>query len=392
MANNTNNPDFAIPDNPDSRVKKVIGVVSGKGGVGKSFVTSYLAVLMSRRGYRTAILDADITGPSIPKAFGVHGRLTADDIGIIPEESDGGVKMVSANLLLDSEDQPIVWRGAMIANAVKDFWSTVRWGDVDYMFVDMPPGTGDVPLTTFQSLPVDGILVVTSPQELVSMIVSKAVAMADLMDVPVIGLIENYSYVLCPDCGKRIHIFGESHVDQIAEKFGLPVLAKMPLDPKVGAAVDGEGIESVYVDWLDKAADALEVYEKPAPKVHPTKVAVTTGEDGKVFQHFGRTEWFTVYTIQDGQILSKEKIAADGAGHEGLADVLAANEIDVLICGGLGGGAYAALTQAGITVVPGAKGSVDVAIALYMSGNLKPSDEATCDHHDHEDGDGGCCH
>ena len=237
---NVKNPEFAIPVNPESRVKKVIGIVSGKGGVGKSFVTSYLAVLMSRKGYRAAILDADITGPSIPKAFGVHEHLMADETGVIPAESDGGVKMVSANLLLDEEDSPIVWRGAMIANAVKEFWTGVCWGDVDYMFVDMPPGTGDVPLTSFQSLPMDGILVVTSPQELVSMIVTKAVRMAELMEVPVIGLIENYSYIACPDCGKQIKVFGESHVDEVAAKFGLPVLAKIPLDPKVAAAIDAD--------------------------------------------------------------------------------------------------------------------------------------------------------
>ena len=393
MANAANNPDFEIPTNPGSRVKKVIGVVSGKGGVGKSFVTSYLSVLMSRKGYRAAVLDADITGPSIPKAFGVHGRLQGDESGIIPAESEGGVKMVSANLLLDSEDQPIVWRGAMIANAVKDFWSSVNWGDVDYMFVDMPPGTGDVPLTAFQSLPVDGILVVTSPQELVSMIVSKAVKMAELMDIPVIGLIENYSYVQCPDCGKKIYVFGESHVDEVGEKFGLPVLAKIPLDPKISAAVDAEGIETVYTDVLDAAADAVEVYEKPVPKKKGLLVAIGVDEDGKIFQHFGRTPKFALYSTADGQLLSKEMLDPEGAGHEGLVDVLAAKQVDVLICGGLGPGAYNALQSAGITVVNGASGSADVAIALYLQGLLKTAAEPNCDHHGHEHGKGeGGCH
>ncbi|MBQ9593917.1 MAG: P-loop NTPase [Lachnospiraceae bacterium] len=393
MANSTTNPDFEIPTNPDSRVKKVIGVVSGKGGVGKSFVTSYLSVLMSRKGYRAAILDADITGPSIPKAFGVHEHLRADEVGIFPAESAGGVKMVSANLLLDAEDMPIVWRGVMIANAVKEFWSGVRWGDVDYMFVDMPPGTGDVPLTAFQSLPVDGILVVTSPQELVSLIVTKAVKMAELMKVPVIGLIENYSYVQCPDCGKKIMVFGESHVDEVAAKFGLPVLGKMPLDPKIAAAVDAEGIETIYVDWLDGAADAVETFERPVEEKQGEIVAIAVDEDGKVFQHFGKTPSFALYNVKDGQLMSKEMLDPEGAGHEGLVDVLAAKGVDVLICGGMGPGAYNALRSAGIEAVIGAKGSADVAIALYLQGLLKSSGEPNCDHHDHEHGEGEeCCH
>ncbi len=258
MANSTTNPDFEIPTNPDSRVKKVIGVVSGKGGVGKSFVTSYLSVLMSRKGYRAAILDADITGPSIPKAFGVHEHLRADEVGIFPAESAGGVKMVSANLLLDAEDMPIVWRGVMIANAVKEFWSGVHWGDVDYMFVDMPPGTGDVPLTVFQSLPVDGILVVTSPQELVGMIVGKAVKMAGMMNIPVLGVVENMAYFECPNCKEKHYIFGNSRVEEIAKKFEIKKTAQIPMDPNLSALSDKGAIEENSAEWLADLAQMIE--------------------------------------------------------------------------------------------------------------------------------------
>jgi len=236
----------------------MIGVVSGKGGVGKSLTTSLLAVLMNRKGHKTAILDADVTGPSIPKTFGLHGKVGANEDGIIPAISNGGIKIMSANLLLDAEDTPVLWRGALISGAVKQFWSEVLWGDIDYMFVDMPPGTGDVPLTVFQSLPLDGIIIVTSPQDLVSMIVSKAVNMANAMEIPVIGLVENYSYVQCGNCGEKIRVFGESHIDEIAEKFGVPVLAKVPIDPVLAWSVDHEELESATVDWLDDTVKYLE--------------------------------------------------------------------------------------------------------------------------------------
>ena len=219
-------------------VKKVIGIVSGKGGVGKSMVTSLLSVILNRRGYHTAILDADVTGPSIPKAFGLHGRAQGTEMGILPVKSKLGTDIMSVNLLLGNETDPVVWRGPVIAGAVKQFWTDVLWNDVDYMFVDMPPGTGDVPLTVFQSLPVDGIIIVTSPQELVSMIVTKAVHMAQMMSIPVLGLIENYSYYQCPDCGAKHAIFGESHLEQEAMQLGLPLLAQLPIDPELAAAID----------------------------------------------------------------------------------------------------------------------------------------------------------
>lgn len=250
------------PLNAYSRVKKVIGVVSGKGGVGKSFVTSYLSVLLNRKGYTTAILDADITGPSIPKSFGIHGMAKGNEMGIYPSESEKGVRVMSVNLLLDSEETPVIWRGPVIAGTVKQFWTDVVWGDVDYMFVDMPPGTGDVPLTVFQSIPLDGIIIVTSPQDLVSMIVAKAVNMAKAMDIPVLGLIENYAYVECPDCGKKIQVFGESHSEETAAKHGIKFLGQLPLSRTISQAIDEEKVEELQGEWLDGAAAYVE-------SVHP---------------------------------------------------------------------------------------------------------------------------
>ena len=251
-------PDFSAPANAHSHIRHVIGVVSGKGGVGKSLVTSMMAVTMRRLGLSTAILDADITGPSIPKAFGVRGMLSATDDGIIPAVSTTGVKMVSLNLLLENETDPVVWRGPVIAGTVKQFWTDVMWGDVDFMFVDMPPGTGDVPLTVFQSLPVDGILIVTTPQELVGMIVEKAVHMAQMMNVPVLGLIENMSYFECDGCGKRHYIFGESHLDEIAARNNIGVTAQLPMNPALSAACDTGMIEVFDGAYLDKVASALQ--------------------------------------------------------------------------------------------------------------------------------------
>ena len=226
------------PMNKASNVKKVIGVVSGKGGVGKSFVTSSLACAMNKAGYKVGIMDADITGPSIPKMFGVHGQVYGTEDGMVPMAAENGIKIMSVNLLLDNEEDPVIWRGPVIANMVKQFWSDVIWGELDFLFVDMPPGTGDVPLTVFQSLPVDGVVIVSSPQDLVRMIVMKAYKMAQMMSVPVLGIVENYSYLVCPDCGKKLSIFGESHIDEIAAEIGVPVLGKMPIHPEFAELVD----------------------------------------------------------------------------------------------------------------------------------------------------------
>ena len=243
--------------NPKSSVKKVIGVVSGKGGVGKSLVTSLMACAMQKRGLHAAILDADITGPSIPKAFGVKGPAMANQDGILPMPSERGIDIMSINLLVSDPSDPVIWRGSLIASAVRQFWTDVIWDNVDYMFVDMPPGTGDVPLTVFQSLPVDGILIVTSPQELVSMIVEKALKMAEKMNVPVLGIIENMSYLVCPDCGKKIPIFGESHIADVAMAHHVPVLAQIPVDPRIAAFVDAGKIEELEQNWMDDVADML---------------------------------------------------------------------------------------------------------------------------------------
>lgn len=241
-----------------SSVKKVIAVVSGKGGVGKSLVTSAMAVELNRRGHKTAILDADITGPSIPKAFGITERAKGNDFGIIPETTKTGIDIMSVNLLLENTTDPVVWRGPVIAGTVKQFWSEVIWKDVDYMFVDMPPGTGDVPLTVFQSIPLDGIIVVASPQELVSMIVSKAVKMAELMNIPILGLVENMSYFKCPDCGKEHKIFGDSHIDEIAKEYGTRVLAKVPIDPDLAKSVDTGTVELFVGNYFENAANTIE--------------------------------------------------------------------------------------------------------------------------------------
>lgn len=245
-----------------SEIKHVVGIVSGKGGVGKSMVTASLANLLAEQGHRVGILDADITGPSIPKMYGLEGPAQADDNGIYPVITENGIKVMSINLLMPDPETPIIWRGPVIANMIKQFWTDVIWGELDFLLVDMPPGTGDVPLTVFQSLPIDGIIVVTSPQELVSMIVGKAVKMAEMMNIPIIGLVENMSCAVCPDCGKKLNIFGESHIDEVAEKFGLKVLAKLPIDAELAKQVDGGLIELFETDAAEPIADAVEEFCK----------------------------------------------------------------------------------------------------------------------------------
>ena len=404
---------FLEPMNEYSKVKRVIGVVSGKGGVGKSFVTSYLSVLMNRKGYNTAILDADVTGPSIPKAFGMKEMVQANEMGIIPAVTKNGIEMISVNLLLDAEDTPVIWRGPVIAGTVKQFWSQVLWGDVDYMFVDMPPGTGDVPLTVFQSLPLDGIIIVTSPQELVSMIVSKAVNMAKMMDIPVLGLVENYSYIQCGNCGEKISVFGKSHIDEISAKFGLPVLAKLPLDAKIAEAIDAGAVEELQGEWMEEAAAILEnvlsLDDVAAPAAKNVKIAVTTDENKNVYGHFGSATLFTVYTLEDGKLVEKKELSNAGDGHTSTVANLVNEGVTVLICGGIGGPAMQGLLQNGILVIPGVSGDIDVAVAGYLDGSLTANNAPTCNHHDHEDGEctcgehqeheaggchcgGGCCH
>lgn len=252
-----------VAPHPNSKIGKVIGVVSGKGGVGKSMVTDLLAVEFARRGYHCGILDADITGPSIPKAFGITEKAQGNETTIFPVKSKKyGVDIMSINVLLGNESDPVVWRGPVIGGTVRQFWSDTLWDNVDYLFVDMPPGTGDVALTVFQNIPIDGIVVVTSPQDLVSMIVGKAMKMASLMNIPVLGLVENMSYALCPDCGKKIHVFGESHISEIAEEYHVPVLAQMPINPALASACDNGTVEDLDCSYLEDAALVIERGQK----------------------------------------------------------------------------------------------------------------------------------
>lgn len=246
-----------VGQNQYSNIRHLIGVVSGKGGVGKSMVTCSMAAAMAKLGYKTAVLDADITGPSVPKTFGITQRARGSEKGLLPSESKGGVKVMSLNLIARNETDPVVWRGPVIAGVVKQFWTDVYWGDVDYMFVDMPPGTGDVALNVFQTLPVDGVIIVASPQELVSMVVQKAVKMAQMMNIPIVGLVENMSYITCPDCGKKLYPFGEGKTQQAADEYGLPLLARMPIDPELAHLVDQGRIEDFQGNWLDAVADKL---------------------------------------------------------------------------------------------------------------------------------------
>lgn len=399
--------DFLAPMNAYSNVKRVIGVVSGKGGVGKSFVTSALTALMQRKGYKTAVLDADVTGPSIPKSFGLHVQASANEMGILPVCTKSGIEVMSVNLLLDNEETPVVWRGPVIAGTVKQFWSDVIWGDVDYMFVDMPPGTGDVPLTVFQSLPLDGIIVVTSPQELVSMIVAKAVHMAEAMDIPVLGFIENYSYITCGSCGEKISVFGESHIDEIAAKYALPVLAKLPVDSAVARAADAGEMEELDLNWFEAAGAFLEkvlpAEGENAPKMADIdgvmKIAVTTDDHQNVFEHFGHCEKFTIYAVDKKGLVSKETLAAPGSGHSAAIEFLKEQGVSSVICGGIGRDAVEGLMAAGIQVIPGMTGDIDVAAAAFLDGTAAASTAANC--HSHEDGRGcggacggcsGCCH
>lgn len=252
-----------VAPHPNSKIGKVIGVVSGKGGVGKSMVTDLLAVEFARRGYHCGILDADITGPSIPKAFGITEKAQGNETTIFPVKSKKyGVDIMSINVLLENESDPVVWRGPVIGGTVRQFWSDTLWDNVDYLFVDMPPGTGDVALTVFQNIPIDGIVVVTSPQDLVSMIVGKAMKMASLMNIPVLGLVENMSYALCPDCGKKIHVFGESHIGEIAEEYHVPVLAQMPINPALASACDNGTVEDLDCSYLEDATLVIERGQK----------------------------------------------------------------------------------------------------------------------------------
>lgn len=393
--------DFLEKPHELSNIKKVIGVVSGKGGVGKSVITSLLAVAMNRRRYNTAILDADITGPSIPKAFGIRDRAGANALGLMPNKSKTGIDIMSINMLLDNDTDPVVWRGPMLAGVVKQFWTDVIWYDIDFMFIDMPPGTGDVPLTVFQSLPVDGIIIVTSPQELVSMIVSKAVKMAEIMKIPIIGLVENLSYFKCPDNDKEYKIFGESHIDEIAARHNLKVLAKLPIDPKISEACDKGIIELYSSDWLDTVAQILEKalekdvsvesgekeLLKETEEKQMLRIAVAS-ENDMVTEHFGHCINFNIYEAQNNQIVNSKSIPNPGHRPGFLPNFLNDLGVNVIISGGMGAGAIDIFNEKGIEVIVGARGEARTAAQQYLEGVLK-STGSVCHEHMHH---GECGH
>lgn len=394
--------DFTENPHELSSIKKVIGVVSGKGGVGKSLVTSMLAVAMNRRGYNSAILDADITGPSIPKAFGVKKKATGNDLGLFPVKSKTGIQMMSINLLLENETDPVVWRGPILAGTVKQFWTDVIWSDVDVMFIDMPPGTGDVPLTVFQSIAVDGIIIVTSPQELVSMIVLKAVKMAALMKVPVIGLVENMSFFKCPDCQKEYKIYGDSHIEEIAKEYNLDILGRLPVDPKLAGACDRGLIELYDGNWLERVADLLEkdmgisneLSEINSDKnkdggKNMIKIAVASEKD-MVTEHFGHCEGFTIFETDNKKITKTEFKLNPGHRPGFLPNFLNDLGVNVIISGGMGGGAIEIFNEKGIEVIIGASGKAEDAVNSYLAGALK-STGSVCHEHQHHDDCGDTC-
>jgi Mrp family chromosome partitioning ATPase/predicted Fe-Mo cluster-binding NifX family protein len=368
--------DFSAKLHEMSKVKKVIGVISGKGGVGKSLVTSLLAVYSNQKGFKTAIMDADITGPSIPKAFGIKEKAVSQGLGLFPVKSKTGIDIMSINCLLDNETDPVIWRGPLVANVVKQFWSDVIWDDIDYMFIDMPPGTGDVALTTFQSLPVDGIIVVTSPQELVSMIVSKAVNMAKMMNIPILGLVENMSYFKCPDCNKEHYIYGKSHIDEIAEKFNLNVIAKLPIDPDFAQAVDAGNIEELNHNWFDNIHEFLDT-----KKEYKMKIAVAS-ELNQVAGHFGHCSNFNIFETENEQIISSESIPNPGHKPGFLPVFLHEKGVKVIISGGMGGAAVELFNEKGIEVIVGAAGDAKEQVARYLKGELK-STGSVCHEHQH---------
>lgn len=361
-----------------SSFKKVIGIVSGKGGVGKSLVTSMLAVSMRRNGFKTAILDADVTGPSIPKAFGIKEKVSANALGLMPVASSTGISIMSANFFLENDTDPVIWRGPIISGMVKQFWTDVVWGDIDYMFIDMPPGTGDVPLTVFQSLKVDGIIIVTSPQELVSMIVSKAVNMAQLMNIPIIGLIENMAYVKCPDCSKEIKVFGDSHIEDVAQRHNIKVLDRLPIDPEISSWCDQGMIESFAGVYLDNVVRVLR-------DDGGSKMKIAVASDGAVVaQHFGHCESFTIWEIEDNQVVSTTTLLNPGHKPGFLPVYLDEQGVNVIIAGGMGAGAVDIFNARKINVITGAQGSIKEVIQNYLNGDLISSG-SVCHEHQHQD-------
>jgi hypothetical protein len=357
----------------EGSVKRVIGVVSGKGGVGKSFVTSRLASIFAKKGYTSAVLDADITGPSIPRCFGLKDKAEASENGIQPALSKGGIQVMSVNLLLDDESVPVVWRGPIIAGTVKQFWSEVDWKDVEYMFVDMPPGTGDVPLTVFQSLPVDGIIIVTSPSELVSMIVEKAVNMANTMEIPVLGIVENYSYIKCPDCGKLIYPFGEGKTDDVGLKYGIPVLSRLPMDSRIASAMDNGLVEDLDMDVLGETADTIEFLLRNVDhsidsddygETH--KLAIALDENEKMVGKLAAAVKFVIADTKGRKVLDRNYLEVKSA-EEAVASLKSAG-VDTIISNGVDKKLRNLLSVSGIAIIPILKSPVEDVIANFLDG------------------------
>lgn len=389
---NCNERDLSEKPHRLSSIKRTIAIASGKGGVGKSLVTSLLAILLRQKGYQTAILDADITGPSIPKIFGMKDKVHGNQEGLFPNVSKTGIKVISSNMMLKNETDPVAWRGPLIAGLVKQFWTDVIWQDVDFMFVDMPPGTGDVPLTVFQSMRVDGIIIVTSPQELVSMIVSKAVKMAEMMNIPVLGIIENMSYYECGACGQRVQLFGDSHVHQVAKTYHLDVLAQLPIDPKIANLCDQGALEDIEIQHLKKALDKLE-----ALPVYTYNIALPI-ENGAINPHFGKSKQFVIYHCVKDMVLSQTTIELEKTGHDEVVETLVANKVSIVIADHIGEAALEGLLQAKMIVVTDAKGNPREAVDQYLSKKLQPTqtNNCSCDDCDEQEtcteGCDGCHH
>ncbi|MFA6889580.1 MAG: P-loop NTPase [Bacilli bacterium] len=373
---------------PMSSIKKVIGVVSGKGGVGKSLVTSLLAINLRQKGYQVGVLDADITGPSIPKIFGIKDKTRGNKGGLLPNVSSTGIKIVSSNLLLKNDTDPVVWRGPIVSNLVEQFWTEVIWQDIDFLLVDLPPGTGDVPLTVFQSMSVDGIIIVTSPQELVKMIVSKAVKMANMMKIPVLGLVENMSYLECDQCHHKIKIFGESHVEEIGAEYGIPVLAKIPLNPKISEWCDAGLLEKISVNYLEKASATLENLP-----IHFTTIAIPVDDD-QVSEHFGQTPTFLMVQSVKKMVIQSFMATASQIGHDGIMSFLKEHQVNVVLTKNIGELMRDLVVEQGIQIVVGVDGVALDAARKYLRNELKGTSEAncSCDHEDCGDCDGstGC--
>lgn len=390
--------DFSIENNPLNEIKRTIAILSGKGGVGKSLVTALLATYLQRTGkYRVGILDADITGPSIPKLFGADEfKPKATEVGLFPVRSHSDIQLMSINFLLEDPESPVIWRGPILANTVKQFWTDVIWGDLDFMFLDMPPGTGDVPLTVFQSIPLDGIIIVTSPQDLVSMIVKKAVNMANMMNIPILGIVENMSHVVCPHCGEVIKLFGESTIQDIAAKWEIPYLGSLPIDPDLARLCDEGHIERIHNEYLP---DAIAAMEKVPARTNSfmeseeenadlsgggnqmMKIAIAA-QGKQVSEHFGHCEGFEIYSTEAGKVIKQAFLPNPGHKPGLLPNLLNDNGVKVIIAGGMGGGAIDIFNEKGIDVITGASGSLDETIEQYLLGKLV-STGSICHEHQH---------